>query len=505
MENFNYDLITFEDQRQFQPVDAWIPEPQDEIFKTAKGIISCNISSYFNMPPNAQFDAFVLNAKRAYNNPDMREHTVHYLNYFEKFYDKDHELPLIYAKLKYLIDFVPQYNTESFLYDLTKYIMKGPISLMLDFMNRDNYSLNLSYKNQRNPSLQYSDKHGKIMMKMSVMMNCIIPLVCHFMYIKNITNSTDFLLKVYDILINDLYDIDLYNKLFETVISTINRSAKRNQTMWNMQDIRGIDTTIHSLQSVQNILINLMPKYRYDGNLIHLNYKSIMKNNGFQVLDIEYEYDFINLSSSKRDEDMNSEFDKFESFLAKTDEGLLVQNMVACDDAMNQIRIMYGPFDDEEIKFYRHRLSDGGKCTVNSFQKDLVFNLFFKYFGDTNTINAINLNDYITLIIAARRILEASRMVMLPYIISSRVIRLANRKNINKKEFIKLENSPLWKEIKNKYRNNKIEKHILSIIAAILSSEFEIIDPSDKELNGQQIQIIPELVCEELLIYISLI
>ena len=55
---------------------------------------------------------------------------------------------------------------------------------------------------------------------------------------------------------------------------------------------------------------------------------------------------------------------------------------VACDDAMNQIRMIYGPFDDDEIAFFKHRLSDGGKCTVNAFQRDLVFNLFFKYFGD---------------------------------------------------------------------------------------------------------------------------
>ena len=202
---------------------------------------------------------------------------------------------------------------------------------------------------------------------------------------------------------------------------------------------------------------------------------------------------------------MNSEFDKFESFLTKTDESLLLQNQVASDDAMDQIRIIYGPFEDEEINFYKHRLSDGCKCTVNSFQRDLVFNLFFKFFGDSNTINAINLDDYVTLIIAAKRILEACGMVLLPYIISSKVIRLASRKNVNKKELTKLESSPLWEKIKNKYRNDKIEKHILSIIAIILTSEFEIIDPDDPELDGQKITVVPELICEEVLMYVTLI
>ena len=220
---------------------------------------------------------------------------------------------------------------------------------------------------------------------------------------------------------------------------------------------------------------------------------------------IEYEYSFVSLSSSRRDEDLNSEFDKFESFLQKQDESLLVQNQVAANDAMNQIRLMYGPFEDEEILYYKRRLSDGAKCTVNSFQRDLVFNLFYKYFSDPNSANAINLDDYVTLIVAAKRILEASGMVLLPYIVSSKVIRLASRKNINKKELTKLESSPLWSMIKNKYRNEKIEKHILSIIAVILSSEFEIIDPEDLELDGQRIAVIPELICEEVLMYISLV
>ena len=272
-----------------------------------------------------------------------------------------------------------------------------------------------------------------------------------------------------------------------------------------MQDIRGINTTIHSLESVQNILINIMPKYRFDGNLVHLNYKSILRATNYQVLDIEYEYSFIPLSSSRRDEDLNSEMDRFESFLNKADEGLLLQNQCAADDAMNQIRLLFGPFTHEEIQFYKHRLSNGVKCTINAFQKDLIFNLFYKYFGDVQSANAINLDDYVTLMIAAKRILDASGMILLPYIISSKVIRLASRKNVNKKELIKLESSPLWDRIKEKYKSEKIEKHILSIVACILSSEFEIIDPNDKELDGQKLSVIPEMICEEVLMYISLI
>ena len=57
----------------------------------------------------------------------------------------------------------------------------------------------------------------------------------------------------------------------------------------------------------------------------------------------------------------------------------------------------------------------------------------------------------------------------------------------------------------NKYKNPKIKKQILSIIATILSSEFEIVDFEDRQLDGKIIDTIPGFIAEEVLIYISLI
>ena len=167
--------------------------------------------------------------------------------------------------------------------------------------------------------------------------------------------------------------------------------------------------------------------------------------------------------------------------------------------------MIYGPFDQDEINYYIKALSADEKPVINGFQKDLIFYLFYKYFGDPVSIKAINQEDYVKLMIAAKRILEVNGMTLLPYIISSKVNRLVTRKNMNKKELVKLESSPFYTSVKNKYRNDKLEKQILSIIAVILSSEFQIIDFYDKELDGKKIDIIPEYICEEVLMYISLI
>ena len=117
-----------------------------------------NVSTFFLMDPNTSLDAFVISTKRSYNNPDMREHTIHYLNYFEKFYDRDHELVTLYSKLKYFIDCENiAYTKDIFINDLKRYFFRGNIFIKLGFMNEANYSLNLTYKNVKNPNLQYSD------------------------------------------------------------------------------------------------------------------------------------------------------------------------------------------------------------------------------------------------------------------------------------------------------------------------------------------------------------
>lgn len=141
----------------FIAVDEWEPSPEDFIFKTTRGAVMLDVSSFYGMEPNPQLDAFIMSTKRSYNNPEMRDHIIKYLNYFEKFYDRDHELPMVYCRLKYLIDYEPAYTREAFMYDLTRYIMHGNVSLKIGFMNRDNYALNLTYRNVKNPNLQYSD------------------------------------------------------------------------------------------------------------------------------------------------------------------------------------------------------------------------------------------------------------------------------------------------------------------------------------------------------------
>jgi hypothetical protein len=211
-----------------------------------------------------------------------------------------------------MVDFYPEYNYNNLISDIQRYILQPSIFEKVKAMVDYNYELELAYKSANNPQLQYTNEHGKIMMQISILMNMLIPLITHFAYLKSVPKINDFLLDIYDhILYAPIFNgVDIYAKIYETAISNITRNEKNNAGIWAKQDIRGKDTVTHSKDAVENILINIMPKYIFKENMISLDYSSIQRSNKFQITDISYEYSYISLSSSKRDgEDNTSEFD----------------------------------------------------------------------------------------------------------------------------------------------------------------------------------------------------
>ena len=142
---------------------------------------------------------------------------------------------------------------------------------------------------------------------------------------------------------------------------------------------------------------------------------------------------------------------------------------------------------------------------MNNFQRQLVFNVFYKYFGDTTSINAINEDDYIKLIISARKMLREGNMGYLPYIISGKVQKIVSRKSLNKKEIAEMESSQYYPLVVEKYKNPKILAQILGTIATVITSSFSVIDYRDPSIHGLPISVESRIIIEEILMYVLLI
>ena len=152
---------------------------------------------------------------------------------------------------------------------------------------------------------------------------------------------------------------------------------------------------------------------------------------------------------------------------------------------MLTIENMFGPFSSEEIEYYMKQLTKGDTSPFVEFQQQMIFNLFYKYFGDPKSINSINVEDYVKLMIASYKILSSSGLVVLPYIISSKIVKMPNKKSINKKLITMITSDPLWDRISDKYKDDDIMDYILDNIGVAISSEYCIISKREPELDGR--------------------
>lgn len=491
-------------------VDKWKPQPEDIYFTNAKDVLVAPISNYYHLEDgnSARINYFWIKPKKSYNSDLLRDHCCLYLNYFEKYFDIEKEYFTNVALIKFLIDYYQDYGVQNFVYDMTRYIIQPSIISKIERMVDHNYTLELSYKSANNPQLQYTDDHAKTLLKISILMNLCIPLITHFAYSRKINDIDEYLLDIYDYILYapQFASVDIPSKLYETSISNVNRNAKNNAIIWQKQDIRGKDTITHSMGAVRNIILNIIPKYTFSQNMVSLNYTSIQKSNKYQVTDIQYEYSYVPLSSSRREgEDNTSDFDRFEANTTKADESLYLQVKYNYEYVMKKIEAQWGPFDPNEIAFYKKEMKNINGDIINMFQRQLVFNMFYKYFGDTISINAINVDDYIELVIAARKMLKGNNMGFLPYIISGKVNKIVSRKSLNKKEIAEMEASQYYPLVEDKFKNPKILNQVLGTIATIITSSFSVIDYQDREFNGTPITVETKIIIEEFLMYILLI
>lgn len=485
-------------KKKFVRVDEWEPESCDDIYinfmpgSCIAPLTAIGLSANIMIDDSKDFNRFIISTKKGYNSVEMRGHMFRYLNYFLNFYDQDMEYLMILFKLKINIDRYDshQYPKESFYNDLERYILYGGLKEKVEHMVEDNYYQNINYKILKDPVLQYSNDDVKILHKISMMVLLSIPLLTQYAYMHKVSNIEDYLLGYYDRVLQIDPSVNMGVKLYETAFSRVINSEKSDATLWAYQPIRGQNTISHAQDSLNNIIINIIPKYVFNDIPITLNFASVGSSIKFKVTDIQYEFQFAASSSSKRDNDSVSDFDRFESALIKQNEALYLQNKINSDIVMKNIENTFGPFHKEEIDFYTKELlyDANGQLIINKFQKQLVFLLFYKYFKDTQSIYNINRMEYIELILTAKKILKAANMRLMPCIISSRVDKLVQRKNINKKERLLIEASPQYPMILNKYKNEDIIDNIFSIIATILSSDFTIID-TDPTINGIKLDV----------------
>lgn len=492
-------------ENKIPKVIDWEPTPEQEVYKHASNVLIAPILQLYGAPESKYpfLNMFSLQNKDAYRKEKMRIHLCKYLNYFNTYYDTDQSLLIAYGKIKVMTDYyTDEYDIEAFKQDIKQLILSPSMMLKVDLLNRDNFSLDLKF-NTDMEVLAYDESHGKVLMKASMFMKMIIPIMTHYIS-KNserIPHVHDFIISIYYLIFN-AFNMDIISKMYETANKIVDKSKKSNQVIWNMQDIRGVDSLTQITESLEQIIYNLMPRYDYAQNIISFNHKSLIKNLEYNVIFNKYEFEFKQHQPSIGNGSEDDE-DRFEDSLAKQDQSLLLQLNFNYKHVLKRLEMKYGPLDRNEIEFFIKELSDeDGHFILNPIQKELIFLYFDKYFDDPNGIIG-NRDDYIKMMLIMKKMLLATNnMIILPYVLTGKIKRSFNKTSLKKSEREKIKKSRYYPLLQDKYRNEKHMNRIEAIISTIITLKVDFISYDEPELHGKKIPLKPELLVEEVLQFI---
>jgi len=498
------------------PIDDWQPGPNDMLITYTKDTIMAPVSYALGMKEASfELDSFCLKSKKRYLD-GIKPKLFKYINYFEKFYDPDRELILVYANIKAQCDLIlkEEYTVDMFKCDIQRYFLtlnpnKPTLLSKMRQLNQEQFNNKLvkPYAST-NDALCYDTVHVMTMMEMSTIMDILLPIVAHYAYVSKQTDFNAFLSQIVQMIL-DLYPtIDIHAKIQETVMTIVSSLAKNDKKLWDTCQIRGIDAITNTCATVSTILLSSFPKYTYNDNPLNYNIAVIKNSIGHQITDISYEYDFIIHDSSKRDgEDNSTPLDRFEMQREKADIGLMIQNQVNCEYTMETIYNKYRRPTVDEVNYYIAQLTKNNQQLQpkDGFQRRMILNLWNAEFGDTASIREITIRDYVALIILAKERLLNANLKIFPYIISGRISKLAAKSFINRKDSVRLEQMEEYQAVQKKYMSPKVMNSVIETIASLLSSEIYIVDPRN-EINDIRIPTEQsELIIREYLQYILMI
>lgn len=523
-------------EKQEARINRWKPKNDSQIYVYQDNkLFVCKFDKIFNQPKFSKLNRFQLKKGSYENQLDV---ITKYINYFINFYDTDNELVTGYLKLKKSIDKDGLFtvdNTEAFIDAIYEFIFTDTMVEKIKKLVDDNYHDDVEggdsdkkkkYKNNKKhlESLEFTNEHVKILLRISMGIKIMSPIVFHYysMNLIKIVKDSDMIYNFYQRLFPLFEDgCNMYNKLFLYVRTKILESNANNQKIFEPREIFGVDlfTVINSFTKRVLIAENVV-KYKFDGNILGMN-RTITKFQIQYFLKDQYEKTLAEVTMQKNSDGLSA-IDKMNMNLTKIDEGVVVLSEINISLTIDYLKRLFDVgVTNEQIEYYvkYHKPSEIQVFLVNSF--------FAKYFGSYRDLNLLNRRFYITLlcILKKKLLLDLGydeegvlHSAALPYILSGNMVDRLNNRVIRNMQFkSNIENTYLYEKLKTekhqnmqyvlqkqKSKNNgKATTDIETALASSLTNtKFTFVEYDHPELLGKEMNFSENKISCEVLYYL---
>ena len=527
------------------PIAIWKPKKGSELVESDGKLFICNFHKVIRNPGVEPFSKFMIN-KTSYEK--QLDHITKYVDYFMQEYDHENELMTAYLRIKYNIDKEKLFALSD---DMSEQKRLEIIEAFIDFVHselfsedshiaenisklaEDNYLDDVEKNDGRKKgndkeyleSLEFTNEHIKILMKISVAMKIMSQIIFHYFYINlvKLDKESDLIYRFFKPLFTLFGEkVNMFNKLYVYVKSRVLESYSINTAVFEKRGIMGVDIFgIINLFVKKVIISENMVKFSFPENWdeklqkykenIPGFIKTIIKFQTNYLIKEVYEKNLTEVTNLKNSEGLSGQ-DKMEMNIKKMDEGKALIAKANADMTCYTIRNIFDiPVTMEEIIY----MEDHWK--PNQLQIRLINTFWANYFGnyrDTNLVSRHNFH-YLSILLKKKLLLENGWEVgenevlesaVLPYILTGNLEGRMNSRIIrNNKYMSKLEDDDHYARLCNEEYSLLLEIHpdeIKSIISTFVNSRFTYVTPEEPELLGTEIEYSEDKIGSEITFFL---
>lgn len=523
------------------PYINWVETEENTICMDDKKLFIFQFDKVFDDPNLEMYNKFQIK-KQSYVQINKSEKVsklsiiVKYINCFMDLYDDDKELATAYFKLKYVIDKERLYNLsniDAFIDLLYRVLftetMIEKIHRICDesFIDDIEASTDEKYKmdlNKHQESLEFTNEHMRILLKISFAMKIMAPVMFHFININMIKLESDDMLlyRFYERLFSMFSDtVNIYNKLFVYVKAKVIDCKSHNKLSFEQQEIFGVDqySVMNDFVKTKIISENLFkyefPKVwnnktnKFAENIVGFN-KTIVKFQLFYFRKKNFEQKPVEVTSAKTSSDGLSGQDKLEMLQNKIDETLTILSDINIAMTLDKLRKTIDiPISKEEIDYHMKHWSP------SPIQSILINNYFGKYFGNQRDLNLATRREKVELALLMKKhlLLDVSisdkanvATSILPFILTGNLMDTTITKPVKNIKFMnRIKDSHLWEELINhKYRmyTQRKPQEILDKICKLITNSFTYVCYDNQDLLGEEIIVDEDILADEVLFFL---
>lgn len=504
-------------------VDDWHPEEEDRVLQVTGKMVRVDFNKVIDTPIDENFKLFIVEKKSYYKwmgdtiakkDADGKEIILpisggcKYINYFMKYYDHDNELLYAYLKMKVLIDDKDnRMKKKAMQQALYSIVMTPSMIAKIKKMTEDNWILDLTPDPTKKfpESLKFENSHAKILMNISIAIKIILPIVTHYLvvakyYDDQVNHIIPFYLPMFNIFGES---IDIYNKLWITVVSKVNRSFSEDETIWDKHEVYGEEKYSYMMTLLhENLIRDSIFRYVFNQSPISFN-SAVIEQQFMYMMKTNFLVNLVNVDNSVSNTsnvEGLSGIDKIELHSYKVDEGNVILAELNVTENIKRLRkkIKYKDFD-EAVSYYKehHRISDIHLQIINIYASTV----------GCRDLTTLNRTQYIQMMTIIKRMLQMRGFIYLPQILSANAT--INKRIIRNKRFINsIESSSAYDKIIRDKFSALVElgkdNLIINMMSTVVSSSYVIVDYDNPGALGRELEINSNELLSEFLQYLSL-